>query len=262
MLIEGAYFTEQLYSMFADWKWFNNNFYAGASHVIIEPERQDIVKDTFLRLIRDQKTCELEKADRLTNKVRQYDEFVFLQQMMRYFPQTCRNNPGLVEQYVTDSMLKDDKYEIAERLKLLTKINLESCNGIDPASVLDQMQVDLFFAEDYLKFVETAIDFEVIDKFENDDFKNRLQENVLQEIDEACSETDIDSLEDNVTKISLKFPDWNLNFEEELDYQRERLSEPDIENDDWERETYEYAPMDEDVMIQEMFTSLRIDSSI
>lgn len=50
LLIEGAYYTEQLYSMFSDWKWYNHHLYTGASYVIIEPEKLEIVRDTFFRL--------------------------------------------------------------------------------------------------------------------------------------------------------------------------------------------------------------------
>lgn len=262
MMIEGAYYTEQLYSMFTDWKWFKDNFYSGASHVIIESEMLGLVKETFLRLIKSKRTCELEHTDIMSNKVRPYDEFVFLQQTLHYFPQMCRNNPGLIEQYVTESMLKDDGYEISERLRLLKRIKLESCQWIRPDLILNQMQEELFSTEDYLKFIEVATDFEVMDRFENDDFKNRLLENVSEEISGVGSETDLESLEGNLKIISMKFPDWDLNFDEEFECQWEKLSEPDIEFDDWEREAHEYTPMNEDVMIHEMFTSLRIDSNI
>lgn len=43
------------------------------------------------------------------------------------------------------------------------------------------------------------------------------KENVSREIDNAGSESEIDSLEDNINKISLKFPDWEIDFVEDLE---------------------------------------------
>ena len=178
---------------------------------------------------------------------------------MKYFPQMCRNNPGLIEQFVTEEMFKDDIYEISERLKLLNDLKLELCD-IKPKVILKEMNNELESAEDYVGFIETAVDFDVIDEFENDEFKKRLQENVSREIDNAGSLTEIDSLADNINKISLKFPDWELDFEEDLEYQRLRLSERAYEREEWEREKGEETPIDEDAMIHEMFTSLRVKS--
>lgn len=260
LLIEGAYYTEQLYSMFSDWKWYNHHFYAGASYVIIEPEKLEFVRDAFLSLRQTQKTCQLEFSNKLRNKVCPYDEFGYLWHVLKYFPQMCRIYPGLIEQFVTEDMLKDDEYEISERLKLLNDIKLEYNKDIQPKTILNEINNDLEFAEDYVDFIETAVDFDVIDEFKNDEFKKRLKDNVSREIDNVGSETDIDSLEDNINKISLKFPDWELDFEDDLEYQRAKLSERAYEREEWEREKGEDAPIDEDTMIHEMFTSLRVKS--
>lgn len=260
LLIEGAYYTEQLYSMFSDWKWYNHHLYAGASYVIFEPEKLDVVKDAFLRLRQEQNTCSLEYSYKLRNNVCSYDEFKYLQHVLKYFPQMCRNNPGLIEQFVTEEMLKDDKYEISERLKLLHSIKLEFSKVIKPKVILKEIYNELEYAEDYVDFIETAVDFDIIDEFENDEFKKRLKENVSREIDNTGSETDIDILSDNINKISLKFPDWELDFEDDLEYQRTMLSERAYEREEWERDKGEDAPIDEDAMIHEMFTSLRVRS--
>ena len=172
----------------------------------------------------------------------------------------CRYYPGLIEQFVTEDMLKDDEYEISDRLKLLNDIKLEYNKNIQPKTILNEINDDLEFAEDYVDFIETAVDFDVIDEFQNDEFKKRLKENVSREINNAGSETDIDSLADNINKISLKFPDWELDFEEDLEYQRAKLSERAYEREEWEREKGEEVPIDEDTMIHEMFTSLRVKS--
>lgn len=258
LLIEGAYYTEQLYSMFSDWKWYNHHLYTGASYVIIEPEKLDAVKNVFLRLRETRKTCLLEYSNRLKNKVCPYDEFGYLQHMLKYFPQMCRNNPGLIEQFVTEDMLKDDEYQISERLKLLNDIKLEYNKKIEPKTILNEMTNELEYAEDYVDFIETAADFDIVDEFENDEFKNRFKENVSREIDNAGSESEIDSLEDNINKISLKFPDWEIDFEEDLECQRMKLSERAYEREEWERDKVEDTSVDEDIMIHEMFTSLRV----
>ena len=258
LLIEGAYYTEQLYSMFSDWKWYNHHLYTGASYVIIEQEKLDAVKNVFLRLRETQKTCLLEYSNRLKNKVCPYDEFGYLQHMLKYFPQMCRNNPGLIEQFVTEDMLKDDEYQISERLKLLNDIKLEYNKKIEPKTILNEMTNELEYAEDYVDFIETAADFDIVDEFENDEFKNRFKENVSREIDNAGSESEIDSLEDNINKISLKFPDWEIDFVEDLECQRMKLSERAYEREEWERDKVEDTSVDEDTMIHEMFTSLRV----
>ena len=262
LLIDGAYYTEQLYSMFSDWKWYNHHLFTGASYVIIEPEKLNLIRDTFLRLRLGQKTCLLEYSNKLRNKVYPYDEFRYLRHVLRYFPQMCRNFPGLIEQFVTEDMLKDDEYEISERLKFLNDIKLEYNKNIQPKSILNEINNDLESAEDYVDFIETAVDFDVIDEFQNDEFKERLKENVSWEIDNAVSVTDIDNLADNINRISLKFPEWELDFEEDLEYQRAQLSERKFEYDEWEREKGEDAPIDEDTIIHEMFTSLRVKSEV
>ena len=63
---------------------------------------------------------------------------------------------------------------------------------------------------------------------------------------------------ENIKKISLKFPDWSMDFSEELGMQKIKLSERYFEHEEWERSRGVSAPMDEDAMIAEMFTSLRV----
>lgn len=257
LLIEGSYYTEQLYSMFSDWKWYNHHLYSGASYVIIELERLGVVKDAFLRLKQTKRTCLLEYSNRLTNKVTSYSDFVFLQHILRYFPQMCRNNPGLVEQFVTADMLKNDRYEISDRLKLLKDIKLDFCSGIDLNDVLKVIAKELEHVEDYVTFIDAASEFEIINEFDNDEFKDRMMANVSHDIDEAESEPDIENIEDNIKQISKVCPDWNLDFEEDLECQREKFSSWEPDYDDWERGCGSYTLADEESAIHEMFTSLR-----
>lgn len=258
LLISGLFYTEQLYSMFTDWKWFNHNLYTGASYVIIGEDRLDLIKDAFLSLLEGKRKCKLQKFYNLSNEVEPYDEFYFLLDILKYFPQMCRAYPGLIEQFVTEGMFKNEDYEIADRMKLLKSIRIDNCNGISPQSILEEIDKGLESVEDYVTFIETAEDFGVIESFDSEGFRNRFYENTWQEIEQAGSETDIDDIEENLNKISLKFPDWNLDFDEDLESQRERLKEPDYEPDDWERGIIDHAPIDEDTMINEMFTSLRV----
>lgn len=258
LLISGLYYTEQLYSMFTDWKWFNHQLYTGASYVIIGEDRLDLIKDAFLRLREGNHKCRLRHVYRLSNEVEPYDEFYFLLDILKYFPQMCRAYPGLIEQFVTEGMFKNEDYEIADRMKLLKSIRIDNCNGISPQSILEEIDKGLESVEDYVTFIETAEDFGVIESFDSEGFRNRFYENTWQEIEQAGSETDINDIEENLNKISLKFPDWNLDFDEDLESRRERLKEPDYEPDDWERGITDHAPIDEDTMINEMFTSLRV----
>ena len=260
LLIEGAFYTEQLYSMFSDWKWYSQSFYFSDSHVIIAVERLDIVKTAFLRLHQNKDICTLHKTFRLTNEIEPYDEFFFLQQMKKYFPQLCRNNPGLIEQFISEDMFKDESYGIPERLKLLRDINLDYCNNIQPDVILEKINEELESVEDYLEYIETADEFEFKDNLDNDEFRDRFMEDISREIGRTGSSTEIDGLEENIKKICVKFPDWDIDFEEEFETQRIKLSEPDYDIEDWEREKSESAPMDEDILIAEMFTSLRVKS--
>lgn len=257
LLIAGSYYTEQLYSMFSDWKWYNHQLYSGASFVIIEPERLEVVKDAFLRLIQTKRTCSLMYSNRLVNKVTSYDDFVFLQHILRYFPQMCRNNPGLIEQFVTEGMLKNDKYEISDRLKFLRNLKLEYCSGIELNTILKDVSNKLEHVEEYVSFIDAAADFEIINEFDNDEFKDRLMANVSHDIDDAESESDIDSIEENIKQISKVCPDWDLDFEDDLEYRRENFADWEPDYDDWERGSSAYSFIDEDSAIQEMFTSLR-----
>lgn len=258
LLISGLYFTEQLCSMFSDWRWFNNQLYTGASYVIIGEDRLDLIKGAFLSLREGKHKCKLRQLFILSNNVEPYDEFYFLQDMLRYFPQTCRTYPGLVEQFVTEGMFKNEDYEIADRMKLLNSIRIDFCNGINLQSILEEMDKGLESVADYAAFIEIAEDFGVIESFDSEGFRNRFYENTWREIEQAGSETDIDDIEENLNKISLKFPDWDLDFDDDLESQRARLNEPDFEPDDWEREKSDVTPLDEDTMIHEMFTSLRV----
>lgn len=258
MLIEGSYYSEQLYSMFSDWKWYNNHLYTGSSYVIIEPERLNVVKETFLRLRENRKTCQLEHSNKLRNNVLPYDEFGFLRHVLKYYPQMCRTNPGLIEQFVTEDMFKDDDYEISERLKMLKEIKLEYSKDIQPKTVLGELTKELEFTEDYVEYIDTALDFEMEEDIDTEEFVGRLTRDVSNEIERAGSQTDIDSIEESINKISLKFPDWGLDFEEELECQRVKLSAHDYDQEDWEREKGNETPVDEDALIHEMFTSLRV----
>ena len=66
------------------------------------------------------------------------------------------------------------------------------------------------------------------------------------------------TIEENIEKVSLKFPEWELDFEDDLGFQRTKISEKEYENDDWKRDYKEDSSVDEDTLINEMFTSLRI----
>ena len=237
---------------------FNHQLYTGASYVIIGEDKLDLIKEAFLWLHESKRKCRLQRSIRLLNVIESFDEFVLLQEMLRYFPQLCRNNPGLIEQFVTEKMFTDEKYDITDRIRLLKSIKLNYCNGIKPQLIFEEMDDDLQCVEDYVAFIEVVEDFEVKEYLDNDDFKNRFYENTSREINQAGSDTDIDAIKVNLNIISMKFPDWDLDFEEEIEYQKMKLSEEDYEREDWEREKGDDSQIDEDIMINEMFTSLRI----
>lgn len=258
MLIDGAYFTEQLYTMFTDWKLIGIRYVGGASRVMVSEKRLGKVRIAFLRLQRDKRTCALMHTSRLQNKVEPYDEFYFLQGMLKNFPQLCRFDAGLMEQFVTEDMLKDESYDISDRLKLLRGLKIELNQEIHPVAVLEKMDDELELAEDYLEYIEAADDFEIKENLDNDDFRDRFMENISREIDNVGSDYDMDGLEEKIRKIGYKFPDWDIDFEEEIAMQRMKLSERYFEREQWEDKDDETTPMDEDSLISEMFTSLRI----
>ena len=45
--------------------------------------------------------------------------------------------------------------------------------------------------------------------------------------------TDLNNFEENIEKVSLKFPEWELDFEDDLGFQRAKISEKEYETDDW-----------------------------
>lgn len=63
-----------------------------------------------------------------------------------------------------------------------------------------------------------------------------------------------------VTNDSLKsvWRGWEIGFVEDLECQRMKLSERAYEREEWERDKVEDTSVDEDIMIHEMFTSLRV----
>lgn len=258
LLIQGTYYVEQLYTTFSDWKWYNQSSFSGSSYVILDTLSSSLVKDVFLRLHEDKRTCKLLYTNKLENKVLGYDEFAFLQNVLKYFPQLCRKNPGMIEQFVDDDLLKDDGYEISDRLKFLKDINPEYSDDLQPETVLKDIRDDLEFSEDYVDFIETAVDFNATQLLKSDDFRERFVQDISREIDSSSSDTDLDNIEENIEKVSLKFPEWELDFEDDLGLQRTRISAKEYENDDWKREFKEDSMVDEDTLINEMFTSLRI----
>lgn len=258
LLIRGTYYVEQLYTTFSDWKWFNQSLFSGSSYVILDTLSSTLVKDVFLRLHEGKKTCKLLYTNKQESKVIEYDEFAFLQNVLKYFPQMCRNNPGLIEHFVDDDLLKDDGYEVSERLKFLNDINLEYTEELQAEAVLKDIYEDLEFSEDYVDFIETAVDLDTTELLKSDDFRERFVKDISHEIDLSGSDTDLDTIEENIEKVSLKFPEWELDFEDDLEFQRAKISEKEYENDDWKRDYKEDSSVDEDTLINEMFTSLRI----
>ena len=258
LLIQGTYYVEQLYTIFSDWKWYNQSSFSGSSYVILDTLSSTLVKDVFLRLHEGKRTCKLLYTNKLENKVLEYDEFAFLQNVLKYFPQLCRNNPGMIEQFVDDDLLKDDGYEISDRLKFLKDINPEYSDDLQPETVLKDICEDLEFSEDYVDFIETAVDFNATQLLKGDDFRERFVKDISREIDSSSSDTDLDNIEENIEKVSLKFPEWELDFEDDLGLQRTRISAKEYENDDWKRDYREDSTVDEDSLIDEMFTCLRI----
>jgi hypothetical protein len=159
---------------------------------------------------------------------------------------------------VDDDLLKDDGYEVSERLKFLKDINLEYTEELQAEAVLKDIYEDLEFSEDYVDFIETAVDLDTTELLKSDDFRERFVKDISREIDSAGSDTDLDTIEENIEKVSLKFPEWELDFEDDLGFQRAKISEKEYENDDWKRDYKEDSSVDEDTLINEMFTSLRI----
>lgn len=70
--------------------------------------------------------------------------------------------------------------------------------------------------------------------------------------------TDLNNFEENIEKVSLKFLEWEFDFEDDLGFQRTKISEKEYENDDWKRNYKEDSSVDEDTLINELVTSLRI----
>ena len=72
-----------------------------------------------------------------------YDELKFLLKIQDKFPIICRDNPGFLEEFVTQQMLEDNSNSVEDRLSLIEKLNLENNADIDAGNAISRMQDDL-----------------------------------------------------------------------------------------------------------------------
>ena len=182
----------------------------------------------------------------------------FLLKIQDKFPIICRDNPGFLEEFVTQQMLEDNSNSVEDRLSLIEKLNLENNANVDAGNAISRMQDDLETFSECLEYVPVAVRLNRKEVITSPDFHKKLNELVLNDIDEVSTEDDLGSVEDDIDKLADLIPSWDYDFESSIEEKRDEILQHDKEeNDDWENSYYYGQIKEEEKRINEMFTSLR-----
>lgn len=259
-LLKSLYFTEQIYTTFCDTQQHHFYFFSGSSYVVVSEDQYNAIIDKINSLHETKRVCRLRYERGWTNKIEDYDDIGYLNSIRKMFPIISRKHPGLIEQYVTQELMEDSKSLIGERMKLMKNLVWNKCKNVIPANLIYTIKEELESITDYISYIPLVKEHHQESIFDTQAFQERLTENIINEIKSIESEDDIDSLKKDIESISNMLPFWCGDFEDELEEQRDVILSREYEvDDDWSRYSgNDHFVREEDSMIEEMFTCLRV----
>ena len=257
-MLNGLYFTEQVYTLFSDSTIQKYYYWTGSAYIQVNADQYDAIKRKIIELREWKRTCLLKKETILTDQILPYDELKFLLKIQDKFPIICRDNPGFLEEFVTQQMLEDNSNSVEDRLSLIEKLNLDNNANVDAGNAVSRMQDDLETFSECVEYVPVAVRLNRQGVIKSPDFHKKLNELVLNDIDEVSTEDDLGSVEEDIDKLADLIPSWDYDFESSIEEKRDEILQHDKEeNDDWENSYYYGQIKEEEKRINEMFTSLR-----
>ena len=257
-IFNGLYFTEQLYTLFSDSTTQKFYYWAGSSYIQVGVEQYDEVKQKVKELRNHNRTCLLKRDQLLTSKIVPYDELKFLLKIGEKFPIICRDNPGFLEEFVTQQMLEDNNNSVDDRLKLMKQIDFDNTTDVDTGNAITKMQYDLGNLAECVEYAPMAIQYNKQDLIYSTSFQITIKNLILNEIDSISTEEDLGAVEDDIAKLVDLIPLCYNDFEDKIDDKRSEIQQYENDNDDdWENSRYYGQIKEEENRINEMFTSLR-----
>ena len=258
LLIKGALFTEQMYTLFCDTPRHRYYFMAGSSYVQLEGDQIRIFLETLQNVREGRLTCRLNREKGVNSVICPFDEFLFLYELQDHFPILCRDNGSVVNDYVTTEMLVYHHHPVHNRIKLLNGTNLSSPKNIDTSKVFEELMPDLRTIDDNIDFIRATRVFDMEGVLQSTAFRNDLNDNILLQIDNAASEFDLKMIQDALELLMEELPDYDIDYKDDIEDKRERIIEEQEEENDFDWDDDYRRPDIREEQIDEMFSCLRV----
>lgn len=257
MILQGAYFIEQLLYAFTD----NKEYAAKKNLVHVDESMIPQMKESFNRIWEEYKSCKLK--DRFWDDWEKegFIETRILYDLKTRYPLFCKTQEGFAERLYDTDELSDQTIQITKRLQLM---GLLDWNYMYPKAdeyfqqILDNETLD---ADEWLVLVETIKDLgverDVIGRY----FYDKLDDDLEAEAERFTDVNECEELHTKVFSLSEMLPDWqSYNLTAAIMDVEKRIQEEEEESaDDSESSYYKWrGEMEkEDSEIDEMFSALR-----
>lgn len=249
LLLENAFFIEQLYSIFQE----KESIFAD---IKVDEEFYPIVMSSFERCSRDYHTCQVYRVkhkDKSFSYKSTKESFVAgLVHFSSAYKKILRLHPGFLESFLTDDNLKESLYDT---LSILNKCNKKYLQ-VDIHRLFTQIKESSLDVYEMSEFADSfnGVFSEFSDYAKTDEFLDSVELAVLASLDAYSDPNDVDNFLDNLKKA---LPHWDSSEVQEAVNLRIGEYEATIEGMYDDRRYYEDDPRDSDeYWIDDLFSTL------
>ncbi len=250
-LITGAYYVEQLYSIFTT---YDHRVHYGDGYVKISQKLSQMVRARFIEMMNtDYKSCSLDISYLHKNK-RAGKIDILLEFDCRY-----SSEPGMMEQLISEEDLINPENGICTRLHYVQTLDWEQM-GFDRENVIRHIMEEDKNIIDLKSFVEKMHMIGHDDILQEASFIEELQTTIEKTlVNRPFNSFDRGLLTETIEKIAKGMPENVLPFDEYL--QKINAFEEGVKNHDYHEEKLKEKDPDADIddnSLEEMMTSLRV----
>lgn len=253
-LIETSAFSDQVYRTFTE--------KSVAGRITVGTEAKPSIIKAYKTSLQSVKVCEIKEYNSSIWKPK-IDIVSYMLFMMDAFPSIFDENSPLITSVVNQALMEDETIDLGERMSLLGHLKDNAVKLIDIerlASVfVSQANESADFVNIMILLEETKTGQELL---ESEMMLQRVEDALEYELDNAANMDECDEVESAVSYLStyisgLSYSTWTGAVEEAKS--RFPCEPEDDIDEEWARESY-YQPRErDDILYEEMFSSLLAD---
>lgn len=231
-LIRYAIFTDQVTGTFTD-KAYDNTVHG---RIVVTQKTDSAILTALNRMCEKTKGCKVFKGSHISFRYRM-NKAIFLTEMLDMFPVFFRRHLEIISGMVNHELFLSSQYELRVRMKLLDKIDTESCN-IDLNDLTERIVPEIEESDDFVDVMGLLKRTEKGQRvLEDRNFIKRIEDAFSNELDSASSLMQIDSVRDNIEALSESIPGIDKNvWHDAADEASDRLKEEDPSDyTDWDQ---------------------------